>query len=161
MSLFSSNDEAASTERSGPPTPDQINLVGDGTVFEGTVRAESDVRISGRIDGRLDVKGKAIIAESGVVEGEIDATSADIAGSVDGDVYVEEQLVLKSTARVEGTIQTERLVVEEGARFTGECNMGAISSLSASVQETSASNGIAETKASSTEEPAEHSDVDS
>lgn len=104
---------------------DQVNLVGEGTVFEGTVRAESDVRASGRIVGTLDVEGKAMVAESGSVEGEIIATNADIAGEVQGEVHVEERLVLKSSARVEGKIETDRLVVEEGAQFTGECEMGA------------------------------------
>lgn len=103
---------------------DQVNLVGEGTVFEGTVRAESDVRASGRIVGTLEVEGKTMIAEEGAVEGEIIATNADIAGQVEGEIHVEERLVLKSTARVDGKIETERLVVEEGAQFTGECEMG-------------------------------------
>ena len=106
------------------PAQDQINLVGKGTVFEGTVRAESDVRASGQIVGTLKVEGKAMIAESGSVDGEIIATNADIAGRVQGEIEVEERLVLKSTARVDGNIETDRLVVEEGAQFTGECEMG-------------------------------------
>ncbi|MEF8815765.1 MAG: polymer-forming cytoskeletal protein [Salinibacter sp.] len=103
---------------------DQVNLVGEGTTFEGTVRAESDVRASGRIVGTLEVEGKTMIAEEGEVEGEIIATNVEIAGQVQGDIRVEERLVLKSTARVDGTIETDRLVVEEGAQFTGECEMG-------------------------------------
>lgn len=104
---------------------DQVNLVGDGTVFEGTLRAESDVRTSGRIIGTLRVEGKAMIAESGSVEGEIYATNADVAGHVQGEIHVEERLVLKSSAQVDGNIETDRLVVEEGAQFTGECKMDA------------------------------------
>ena len=103
---------------------DQVNLVGEGTVFEGTLRAESEVRVSGRIVGTLEVKGKTMIAKEGAVEGEIIATNADIAGEVEGEIHVEERLVLKSTARVEGTIEADRLIVEEGAKFTGECDMG-------------------------------------
>lgn len=103
---------------------DQVNLVGEGTVFEGTVRAENDVRASGKIIGTLNVEGKAMIAESGTVEGEVIATNADIAGRVQGEIQVEDRLVLKDTARVDGNIETDRLVVEEGAQFTGECTMG-------------------------------------
>lgn len=106
------------------PTQDQINLVGNGTVFEGTIRAENDVRASGKVIGTLRVEGKAMIAENGSVDGEIIATNADIAGRVQGEIEVEERLVLKSTARIEGNIETDRLVVEEGAKFTGECKMG-------------------------------------
>lgn len=102
---------------------DQVNLVGEGTVLEGTLRAENDVRTSGRIIGTLRVKGKAMIAEGGAVEGEIYATNADIAGHVEGEIHIEERLVLKSSAEVDGSIRTDRLVVEEGAKFTGDCQM--------------------------------------
>jgi cytoskeletal protein CcmA (bactofilin family) len=127
MGLFNktSNDtESSSMANSQSPAQDQINLVGKGTVFEGTVRADSDVRASGQIVGTLKVEGKAMIAESGSVDGEIIATNADIAGRVQGEIEVEERLVLKSTAEVDGNIETDRLVVEEGAQFTGECKMG-------------------------------------
>lgn len=121
---------------------DQVNLVGEGTVFEGTLRAENDVRASGKIVGTLNVDGKAMIAESGSVEGEIIATNADVAGHVQGEIQIEERLVLKSTAHVDGNIETDRLVVEEGAQFTGECTMGT----------SIAANGEAEEGASSRDE---------
>lgn len=104
--------------------PTQINMIGEGTVFEGTLRAQSDVRVSGRIIGKLQVTGKAIIAQEGSVEGEVVAASADVAGTVQGDLNVTERLVLKGSARVEGNIRTARLVVEEGAVFEGKCLMG-------------------------------------
>lgn len=127
MGLFgnSQSDESSSPMANQTSTvQDQVNLVGEGTVFEGTVRAESDVRASGRIIGTLEVEGKTMIAEEGEVEGEILATNAEIAGQVQGEIHVDERLVLKSTARVDGKIETDRLVVEEGAQFTGECEMG-------------------------------------
>lgn len=125
MGIFSSkksNDDTMA--KSNRTKSDQINLVGEGTTFEGTLHAENDVRASGRIIGTMRVDGRAIIAESGGVEGEIIATNADIAGHVQGELRIAERLVLKSTARIDGDIHTKRLVVEEGARFTGQCVMG-------------------------------------
>lgn len=139
---------AAMANKGNRSIEDQINLVGEGTVFEGTLRAESDVRASGRIVGKLHVEGRAIVAESGAVEGEVRSTNADIAGTVQGEIYVEERLVLKSTARVDGNIQTDRLVVEEGAVFTGECKMGEAIEADASSSE-SASSGAASASSSS------------
>lgn len=119
-----SDDTSSSMANQTSTVQDQVNLVGEGTVFEGTVRAKNDVRASGQIIGTVEVEGKTMIAEEGVVEGEIIATNAEIAGQVQGEIHVEERLVLKSTARVDGKIETDRLVVEEGAQFTGECEMG-------------------------------------
>lgn len=127
MGLFGNtqtDDTSSSMANQTSSVQDQVNLVGEGTVFEGTVRAQSDVRASGRIIGTLEVEGKTMIAEEGAVEGEIIATNAEIAGQVQGEIHIEERLVLKSTARVDGKIETDRLVVEEGAQFTGECEMG-------------------------------------
>lgn len=103
---------------------DQVNLIGKGTVFEGTIQTESDIRSSGRVIGTLNASGKAIVTETGAVEGEINAENASIAGTVEGEIHVAELLVLKSSARVDGNIHTGRLVVEEGAVFIGECTMG-------------------------------------
>jgi cytoskeletal protein CcmA (bactofilin family) len=102
----------------------QFNIVGEGTVFEGTLRAESNVNVSGRVVGKLIVNGRAVISKNGVVEGELRATNAAIGGTIEGEVYVDERLELESSAHVDGSIQTDRLVVEEGAVFTGSCKMG-------------------------------------
>jgi cytoskeletal protein CcmA (bactofilin family) len=43
---------------------------------------------------------------------------------VQGNLFITDTLLLKESARVEGKIQTGRLVVEAGAIFDGECRMG-------------------------------------
>lgn len=110
-------------QTNGAP-PDQINMVGVGTVLDGTLTAESDVRVSGRVDGKVIVKGRAIVAQEGMVDGELEAENADIAGRVEGDVRVSGRLVLRGTAHIKGNIATGRLIVEEGAVFDGACTMG-------------------------------------
>lgn len=102
----------------------QINMIGEGAVVEGTVNAGSDIRIRGKVVGKLNVEGKAIVAQEGEVNGDIVATNADISGVVQGQIDVSGTLVLKATARVTADIKTARLVVEEGAVFDGKCKMG-------------------------------------
>ncbi len=111
-------------KQSGVAAPNQINMIGEGTNFDGTLQAESDVRISGRVLGKIDVEGKVIVAQEGVVEGEVKAASLDVAGRIHGEIDVSERVVLKSSAEIEGDIRTGRLVVEEGAVFNGECRTG-------------------------------------
>lgn len=111
------------TRQGNQVAPGQINMIGEGTVLEGTLRAKGDVRISGRIIGKLEVAGKAIVAQEGSVDGELVAESADIAGAVEGQIKISERIVLKNTARVDGDIYAGRLVVEEGAVFAGKCLM--------------------------------------
>ena len=48
-----------------------------------------------------------------------------ISGEVHGEISASGQVVLHKTARVDGNIHTARLVVEDGAVFTGRVEMNA------------------------------------
>lgn len=139
----------------------QVTLIGEGTVFEGTLQVEDDFRAHGRIVGTLEVEGKAMIAEEGEVEGDIIATNAEIAGQVEGEIHVEERLALKSTARIDGKIETGRLVIEEGAQFTGECEMDtSISGTAGTAGEEYQQNGkVLRARGDATDEESSNEDV--
>jgi cytoskeletal protein CcmA (bactofilin family) len=47
-----------------------------------------------------------------------------VEGSVEGNLNAEEQVILRSSARVQGDIAAPRLVLEDGARFRGGVDMG-------------------------------------
>lgn len=101
-----------------------INLIGNGTVIEGEVKASGDLRIDGIIRGSVTSKAKVVVGSTGQVTGDIFCQNADISGHVKGKTTVSEMLFLKSSARINGDIATGKLVVEVGASFTGNCNMG-------------------------------------
>jgi len=110
--------------QSSSGTSNQVNMIAADATFEGTLQSTSDVRISGTHKGTLDVQGRVVVAEGGTVEGEITAANIDVAGRVEGQLVANELLVLRASAEVEGEVQAERLVIEEGAVFHGECVMG-------------------------------------
>ncbi|MDX1530372.1 MAG: polymer-forming cytoskeletal protein [Rhodothermales bacterium] len=111
-------------QKSGAPAAaGQVNIIGQGVVIEGTVTAKNDVRIGGRIIGNVNVEGRTVVTPEGEVEGEVRSRHADIAGRINGQVLIQERLVLKSTAVVEGDIHTGKLVIEDGASFSGKCDM--------------------------------------
>jgi len=147
--MFGRNEDISMAKQSNQTVSNQINMIGEGTVFEGTLSADSDIRISGRVVGKLDIKGKVIVAQEGVIEGEVIAMNLDVGGRIHGDVHVEERVVLKSSARVEGNIKSSRLVVEEGAVFNGECQMGGRTISSETVMPERESGRIHEVRAAS------------
>jgi cytoskeletal protein CcmA (bactofilin family) len=101
-----------------------INLIGAGTTIEGEVKSTGDIRVDGQIYGSINTKAKVVIGSTGMVDGDIICQNADISGTVKGKTMVSEMLFLKSTCKINGDIQTGKLVVEVGASFTGSCNMG-------------------------------------
>lgn len=113
----------ANATKVSAPAHSLVSLV-QGTVVEGTVEAESDIRIDGRIKGKLICKAKVIVGPSGHIEGEIICQNAVVEGHINGKVEVRELLNVRETARIEGKVQTDKLIVQSGALFNVECHMG-------------------------------------
>ena len=102
-----------------------INSLVQDTSVEGDITSGSDIRIDGFLKGTLDCKAKVIIGSSGKVEGKITCQHAVIEGSFSGNLTVKEILDVRQSASIDGEIQTGRLIVESGATFNVNCNMGA------------------------------------
>lgn len=118
-----------------PSNPaEQHNILGKDTVVEGTLRSSGNVHISGTVKGNVEVQGRTVLMPGGTVEGELASTTAEIGGMVKGQISVSERLVLKSTAVVDGDLRTAKLVIEDGATFSGRCDMGGSAPTSRSTQ---------------------------
>ena len=107
-----------------PVNTGKINSIMEGTSIEGEVRSDSNIRIDGRVKGTVNARGRVIVGQSGVIEGEVICSSSDIEGTVTGKVTCQDLLSLKATAKLQGDINTKKLAIEPGAVFTGNCSMG-------------------------------------
>ncbi len=102
-----------------------ISLIGAGTVIVGEVSAKGDIRVDGSVKGKMNVQGKIVLGNSGRIEGEVKAGSADISGHVHGMMNISGALSMKSSSKIEGDIKVGKLGIEPGAVFVGNCQMGA------------------------------------
>lgn len=100
-----------------------INLIGTGTMIEGNIVSNGDIRIDGNLKGNLSTKGKVIVGDTGKISGEVNCKNFEVEGSVDGKVNVTELLSLRAKSKVLGDITTSKLAIEPGAVFTGKCDM--------------------------------------
>lgn len=108
--------------QSGPTH--SLNSLVQGTVIEGTVRSENDIRVDGSIKGNLHCDAKVIIGPTGKVEGEVTCKNAVIEGAFDGNITVSELLNIRESAKISGDVTTDKLIVQSGATFNVSCNMG-------------------------------------
>ena len=92
-----------------------LNTLVKGTVVDGNIQTESDIRIDGVLTGNLNCGAKVIIGPSGRVDGEINCQNAVIEGEVEGILLVAEILTLKETAIINGDASYDKLVVHQGA----------------------------------------------
>lgn len=126
--MFGGNNkkETANTKNSSTPTASSgLNSLVKGTVVEGTVKSESDIRIDGTIKGKLFCDAKVIIGPTGYVEGEIRCQNAVVEGKFKGSLEVSALLNVRESAVVSGEVSTEKLIVQSGATFNVTCSMGA------------------------------------
>ncbi len=101
-----------------------VNQIKSGTFIEGIVKASDNIRIDGTLKGSLHTEGKLVIGMTGQIDGEITCQSAEIHGTLNGKITVNELLSLKASSKLLGDIVTGRLAIEPGAQFSGSCVMG-------------------------------------
>jgi len=100
------------------------NSLIQGTNIEGSIQADNDIRIDGTLRGNLSCKGKVIIGPTGFITGDVQCENAVIEGRFEGVLLVSDVLHVKETAKVEGDITTQKLVVQPGSIFNVKCKMG-------------------------------------
>ncbi|MGB0861503.1 MAG: bactofilin family protein [Saprospiraceae bacterium] len=125
--MFGKNNKKEKTQATNSATSttsNALNSLVQGAVIEGKVVAKSDIRVDGVIKGSLDCTSKVIIGPSGYIEGQIKCTNAIIEGRFEGTLTVQELLNVRKTAKINGEISTNKLIVEAGAIFNVTCRMG-------------------------------------
>ena len=100
-----------------------INIITDGTLVKGDITATGDFRLDGTLEGNIQLNGKLVVGDSGVVNGNVLCQNANIIGTVNGNLSVKELLSLHTSARVRGDILINKLSIEPGAVFSGKCRM--------------------------------------
>ncbi len=100
------------------------NIIGEGSTLTGNFNSSGNIRLEGKVKGDITSSSKVACGETSIVDGNVTADNAEIAGKVTGKVNVNDLLILKSSAKIQGDISTNNLVIESGASFNGACAMG-------------------------------------
>ncbi|MEK9739985.1 MAG: polymer-forming cytoskeletal protein [Flavobacteriaceae bacterium] len=104
-------------------TSGQYSKIDKNTVLKGSIKAQTDIRIDGILDGDVNTSGKVILGKEANVTGKVLCANADIEGTFKGELTVSGILSLKTGSNVEGEVQIQKLIVESGAIFNANCSM--------------------------------------
>lgn len=123
--MFGNSKESEDTKKttSSSSTSGALNALVKGTVVEGAIKCDSDMRVDGTIKGKLNCASKVIIGPTGAIEGEVHCQNAVIEGRFKGTLHVTDLLSVRETAAVEGDVTTNKLLVQSGANFNVSCKM--------------------------------------
>lgn len=119
--------EVVPVTAAAPRRPEAPNVatIGRSIRIKGEVTGDEDLVIQGRVEGSVNLKQHAItVGPDGDVRASIVGRVVTIEGTVEGDLTAEEQVVLRSSAFVQGNVVAPRVVLEGGARFRGSVDMG-------------------------------------
>ena len=98
------------------------SFIGLGTEFQGVLNVKGALRVEGQFNGKVDA-AYVILAETGVINGEISAKKIIIEGKVEGNLRVQEIVEIKATGKVLGDIFTKKISITEGAKLNGKIEM--------------------------------------
>jgi len=90
--------------------------------IKGELTTEGIVRIDGNFEGNIRVDG-LIIGKTGDIKGDVDAREIMIDGNIEGNISAKETIEIKPDGKVQGDIQTVKLIISEGALFIGRSTM--------------------------------------
>jgi cytoskeletal protein CcmA (bactofilin family) len=103
---------------------DIIAFLGKGTEFDGKLIMRGAIRIDGEFKGEILGTGTLIIGEGAHVEADLSVDNLLIFGDVKGNCHINEKVEICSTGKLFGNVKTPALIVQEGAMFDGDCQMG-------------------------------------
>lgn len=100
--------------------PASPTLVGQGSHFEGELRCQGDVAVAGTVRGEGQIGGLLTLTDSGQWQGTLSCRQAVVAGQVEGDLIVAQQLEIRASARIRGRVTARHIAIAAGAIVEGD-----------------------------------------
>lgn len=90
----------------------------------GQLHIEGDVRLGGTVEGQIEATGDVEVPEGTTVNASLAGREVGISGKVQGPVTASKKLVVTRSGSLQGDVRVPRLVIQDGATFSGNVSMG-------------------------------------
>ncbi len=94
-------------------------IIGDNTEVHGSIRVKGSLMIAGYVSGDIEADEVVRIALGARVDGRVMASEVVLNGSVGKGIQAVGKVILGEQSELRGDLIATRLVVEEGAVFSG------------------------------------------
>jgi cytoskeletal protein CcmA (bactofilin family) len=99
-------------------------VIGPSIFIKGDLSGDEDLVIEGRVEGKIDLKQHNVtIGKNGRVNADVFGNTVVVEGEVDGNLFAQQQAVLRQSGAVRGNITAPRVILEDGSRFRGSVDM--------------------------------------
>ena len=108
-------------------------MIGKGISVKGELSGDEDVKVEGRVEGKIQLTKNLFVGQTGVVEADVEAENINIGGTVTGNLMAQNRVEIVASGKMTGDIKAPRVVVAEGAHFKGNVDMDPSKKLSKNV----------------------------
>jgi cytoskeletal protein CcmA (bactofilin family) len=129
-------------------------IVGREIVLTGEIRACDRLVVEGRVEAALTDSRSIEIAATGMFKGKAQIDTAEISGRFEGDLIVNQKLVIHATGRVVGNIRYGQIEIARGGIISGQIDV--LGGASAGDDDMSDQESIASAEAAVGQSEAEH-----
>lgn len=98
-------------------------IIGEDTVIQGNIKVKGSIMISGIVNGDI-IAGDAVrISPGGKVKGNVKSKEVYLNGEVTQGINAKQKVKLGSQSILSGDLISRKLIVEEGAKLIGKCEV--------------------------------------
>jgi len=94
-----------------------------GSKFTGHFECGGDLVVAGGVVGDGRIAGAITLSDSGHWKGDVLASTAIVAGEVEGNLAITDRLEIRKSARIRGTIRAKHIAIATGAVVDGEMSV--------------------------------------
>jgi cytoskeletal protein CcmA (bactofilin family) len=107
-----------------PPAVRGISRISSGIRINGEISGDDDLYIDGQAEGQFHFpQAKVTVGPNGKVKANIEAREIVVEGAVTGDLKASAGVQLGGSSRVQGSLITPRIAIDDGAKLRGKVEM--------------------------------------
>jgi len=107
-----------------PPAVRGISRISSGIRINGEISGDDDLYIDGQAEGQFHFpQSKVTVGPNGKVKANIEAREIVVEGTVTGDLKASAGVQLGGASRVQGSLITPRIAIDDGAKLRGKVEM--------------------------------------
>jgi cytoskeletal protein CcmA (bactofilin family) len=112
------------TPKASDPYRADVGHIGKSVQIRGELTGSEDLYLDGEIEGNIDLRDHSlIIGPNGKIKAGISARDLVVHGKVEGNVTATGRVELRKSCTLIGDVNTQRIVIEDGAFFKGSIDI--------------------------------------
>lgn len=99
---------------------DMESMIQADLCVNGELTGRGDVRLEGRLEGKIDIDGSLFIGPEAQITASVVADSITVAGKIDGKTSARNEVRVCNTGCIEGDVIAPHVMIDTGGKIIGE-----------------------------------------